>query len=71
MTFLWRSRYEPSPESTDCPFSDVALGKYYSDAVLWAAQEGLAKGCGNGLFQPHQTCTRAEAVTFLFRAAAE
>ena len=70
VTFLWRSQYEPSPENPDSPFTDVDPDSYYSDAVLWAAERGLAKGTGSGLFHPLRDCRRADAVTFVFRAAA-
>ncbi len=66
VTFLWR--YEKSPVvSTALSFTDVAKGDYYYDAVLWAVQNGITKGTGNGAFSPNATCTRAQAVTFLYR----
>ncbi len=51
------------------PFSDVAVGVYYYDAVLWAVKNGITNGMGGGKFAPDQSCTRAQAVTFLWRAA--
>ena len=71
VTLLWRSQYEPSPEDPESPFTDVAPGSYYSEAVLWAAEQGRARGTGSGLFQPLRVCRRADAVTFVFRAAAQ
>ncbi len=50
-------------------FSDVPAGAYYADAVDWAVEEGITNGTGNGAFSPGKTVTRAEAVTFLWRAA--
>ena len=49
-------------------FADVAYGDYYFDAVIWAEKNGIASGTGNGRFSPNQSCTRAQAVTFLWRA---
>ena len=46
-------------------FTDVHAEDYYYDAVLWAAQKGITGGIGNGLFGPHNNCTRAQIVTFL------
>lgn len=51
------------------PFSDVSAGIYYYDAVLWAVDEGVTNGVGQGRFDPDGLCTRAQAVTFLWRAA--
>ena len=50
-------------------FHDVPEGAYYADAVIWASEEGITLGTGNGAFSPESTVTRAEAVTFLWRAA--
>ena len=62
--------------STDQPsidpatgFTDVSSTDYYADAVAWAVEEGVTQGTGNGAFSPKSTVTRAEAVTFLWRAA--
>lgn len=49
-------------------FSDVSQGSYYADAVLWAVREGITSGTSENTFSPDQPCTRAEAVTFLWRA---
>ncbi len=54
------------------PFDDVKIyGKHepYADAILWAANTGISSGYGDGLFKPDQGCTRAQVVTFLWRAA--
>ena len=50
-------------------FSDVAVTDYFADAVKWAVEEGVTQGTGGGAFSPDATVTRAEAVTFLWRAA--
>ena len=51
------------------PFSDVSTSAYYYKAVKWAQKKGITGGIGNGLFGPNQPCTRAQIVTFLWRAA--
>ena len=48
---------------------DVPNDAYYYEAVKWAAKKGITGGIGNGLFGPNQPCTRAQIVTFLWRAA--
>ena len=50
-------------------FVDVATGSYYEDAVDWAVENGITKGTTATTFSPNATCTRAQAVTFLWRAA--
>ena len=51
------------------PFGDVSTRAYYYEAVKWAKEKGITGGIGNGLFGPDQPCTRAQIVTFLWRAA--
>ena len=51
------------------PFSDVSTSAYYYEAVKWAQEKGITGGIGNGLFGPNRPCTRAQIVTFLWRAA--
>ena len=51
------------------PFSDVSTSAYYYEAVKWAQEKGITGGIGNDLFGPYQPCTRAQIVTFLWRAA--
>ena len=53
------------------PFSDVSTSAYYYEAVKWAQEKGITGGIGNGLFGPNQPCTRAQIVTFIWRALAE
>ena len=69
VTFLWRSQNAPATGSND-PFTDVAAGDYYADAVLWAVKENVTKGTGNTTFNPDDNCTRAQIVTFLWRTMA-
>ena len=56
-------------ETETSPFADVATNAYYYEAVKWAAEQGITGGIGNNLFGPNQPCTRAQIVTFLWRAA--
>ena len=68
VTFLWRSAGCPEPVSEEPPFTDVAPGSYYCDAVLWAVENGITKGTSATAFSPDSTCTRAQIITFLWRA---
>ena len=53
------------------PFTDVAEGEYYYDAVLWAVANGITNGTGETTFAPEAVCTRSQVVTFLWRAEEE
>ena len=64
---LYRSKGAAAAGVSD--FADVAKDAYYADAVAWAAEKGITSGTGNGLFSPDAFCTRAQIVTFLYRAA--
>ena len=66
VTFLWRAAGSPEPK-TAVSFADVPSGSYYAKAVAWAIENGITTGTGDGKFSPDATCTRAQAVTFLFR----
>ena len=68
VTLLWRAAGKPEPVTTENPFTDVAEDAYYYKAVLWAVENGITTGYGNGLFGPTDTCTRGMIVTFLYRA---
>lgn len=68
VTFLWRMQGSESVRSGACGFSDVAEGQYYTEAVQWAASEGIVLGYSDGTFRPHRICIRGEIVTFLYRA---
>ena len=66
MTFLCRYAKAAAGETSN-PFTDVAEGSYYYDAVLWALANGITGGKTATLFAPADTCTRAQVVTFLYR----
>ncbi len=68
VTFLWRAAGSPKPTSTVSPFSDVPMGTWYTDAVLWAVENGITNGMGDGTFGVELPCNRAQVVTFLHRA---
>ena len=67
VTFLWRAAGAPEPKAMSS-FSDVSADSYYAKAVAWAVENGITTGTGDGKFSPDATCTRAQSVTFLFRA---
>ena len=66
VTLLCRAQ-RPKAEGR-AQFSDVPADAYYAEAVAWAAESGVTDGIGGGLFGPEQDCTRAQIVTFLWRA---
>ena len=68
VTFLWRAAGSPEPKSMSS-FSDVPEDSYYAKAVAWAVENGITVGTSATTFSPDATCTRAQGVTFLFRAA--
>ncbi len=68
VTFLWRAVGSPRVSSS-VSFRDVSADAYYAEAVKWAAANGITGGTGNGRFSPNSTCTRAQIVSFLYRAA--
>lgn len=67
VTFLWRAAGSPEPKNASS-FSDVPASAYYARSVAWAVENGITTGTGNGGFSPDATCTRAQSVTFLYRA---
>ena len=71
VTFLWRAYGCPEPETKTVPFVDVEKGTYYTDAVLWANENGITNGTDATHFSPEAPCTRAHVVTFLWRAEYE
>lgn len=72
VTFLWRAAGSPEPKGgVNTGFADVSPDDYCAKAVAWAVENGITSGVGDGLFAPDQTCTRAQSVTFLHRAAGE
>ena len=70
VTFLWRAAGEPEVSGSHS-FTDVKTGSYYEKAVIWAAQNGITSGTTATTFSPNDNCTRAQIVTFLWRAAGE
>ena len=71
VTFLWRAYGCPEPGITEHSFMDVKAGAYYYQAMLWAVECGITAGTSETTFGPNKECTRAQAVTFLWRAAEE
>ena len=69
VTFLWGAAGSPEPEGTAAGMTDVAAGSYYEKAVAWAIENGITTGTADGRFAPDATCTRAQGMTFLFRAS--
>ena len=67
VTFLWRAYGSPAV-SGNSAFLDVTSDAYYATAVAWAEKNGVTGGIGNGLFGSGNNCTRAQIVTFLYRA---
>ena len=68
VTFLWRAAGSPAPAGTAVVPADVAPGSYCYDAVAWALEKGITKGFADGTFGANLPCTRAQSVTFLYRA---
>ena len=68
VTFLWRAAGSPEPKGTGS-FADVSADSYYTKAVAWAVENGITGGTGDGKFSPNATCTREQAVAFLYRAS--
>lgn len=68
VTFLYQAKGRPAINGTANPFTDVVKGSYYEKPVLWALENGVTSGMGNGTFGVNVTCTRAQIVTFLYKA---
>ena len=68
VTFLWRAAGSPKPTTNNNPFVDVADGTWYTDAILWAVENGITNGMDGSHFVPTGVCNRAQVVTFLHRA---
>ncbi|MBQ7300171.1 MAG: S-layer homology domain-containing protein [Clostridia bacterium] len=68
VTLLWRAAGCPAVSAADA-FADVTADAYYADAVAWAVAGGITHGTGDGVFSPDMACTRAQIVTFMYRAA--
>jgi hypothetical protein len=69
VTFLWRANGSPLPTATENPFTDISADAYYYNAVLWAVEQGITSGSTATTFSPDAGCSRAQVVTFLWRAA--
>ncbi|MBQ3177524.1 MAG: S-layer homology domain-containing protein, partial [Clostridia bacterium] len=67
---LWRAQKSPAAIGVN-PFTDVAADAYYVDAVLWAVEEKVTNGTSATTFSPDADCTRAQIVTFLYRALSD
>ena len=68
VTFLGRAAGSPAAKAGSLPFADVKAGSYYDDAVQWAVENGVTVGTSATTFSPNATCSRAQIVTFLWRA---
>ena len=69
VTFLWRAAGQPEPRNTENPFKDVKTSDYFYKAVLWALENQITTGTGDGTtFEPNSYCNRGQIVTFLSRA---
>ena len=68
VTFLWRAAGSPEPKGAASGMTDVVSGSYYEKAVAWAIENGITTGTTTSTFSPDATCTRAQSVTFLYRA---
>lgn len=68
VTFLHRAAGSPEPTSTTNPFKDVPAGQWYTKAILWAVEQGITNGTSATTFSPNNNVTRAQFVTFLWRA---
>ena len=66
MTFLYRASGDKV--TAKATFNDVAADAWYAEAVTWAAANGVTEGTGANAFSPNLTCTRAQAVTLIYRA---
>ncbi len=71
LTFMWRMVGKPEASSSHFSFADVPRDAYYSKAVLWAADKGIASGRDDGRFGVGELCTREQALCFLWRLAGE
>ena len=71
VTFLWRAMDSPEPKSTNNSFTDVKSDAYYYKAVLWAVENGITSGTSKTTFSPDNFCTRAQAVTFMYRTVGQ
>ena len=68
VTFLWKAMRSPTLKDTSNPFTDVKPSDYFYNPVLWAKESGVTSGTSATTFSPGKTCTRAQAMTFLYKA---
>ena len=68
VTFLWRGSGSPASASAVQQFSDISLNAYYAPAAAWAVENGITSGTSATKFSPDSACTRAQSVTFIYRA---
>ena len=71
VTFLYRAAGSPKVENAKNPFSDVSKDSVYYDAIMWAVSEGITAGTTATTFSPNAVCTRAQIVSFLYRASGD
>ena len=68
VTFLWRVAGKPEPLALENAFTDVVADDWYAASVQWAVEQGITSGTSETTFSPNKVCSRADAVTFLWRA---
>ena len=68
VTFLWCAAGSPEPTSTEHPFADVPADAWFTAPILWAVEQEITTGMGDGTFGVNGSCNRAQIVTFLYRA---
>lgn len=68
ISFLWAASGRPEPALAELPFEDIPASASYRTAVLWALEQGITSGTSATTFSPDALCTRAHALTFLWRA---
>ena len=69
VTFLWAAHNRPVPTLSENPFIDFDSSAYYYQPVLWAVENEITTGIGDGMFGPENICTRCQIVTFLYKAS--
>ena len=69
VTFLYASAGKPAPTTGNISFTDVSAADWFVNPVLWAVENDITGGIGNDMFGPNNTCTRAQVVTFLYKAS--
>ncbi len=69
VTFLWAAHNRPEPTLSENPFIDFDSSAYYYQPVLWAVENEITTGIGEGMFGPENICTRCQIVTFLYKAS--